>query len=392
MSLPSPRNRPAFLVDLLVSGSVAGLAVWWWHQFRLGGLLFGGLTGLALLGRRRRPVVVFALVAALTAAFVPISVGGSALHEGMLLVALAVAMYSVVVHAERLRTGAIVGVMALLWATVLQACRTWLEWGAPPTFDSVGSVLLGSAGYGAVVWAAGLSVRTFWQQRKVAEERVRTAEREREHVTRLAVAQERARIARELHDIVAHSLSVMILQANGAEYAFEHDPRRAREALRTIGSTGRDALGEIKQLVQMLRDEGADDHDPVALDRVGAVVARARDAGLAVHLVVDGSPPDVPGGMALAVYRIVQESLTNTLKHAGPATAATVRVAYGPDRIEVDVTDTGAGVPRVVPGGHGLVGMRERVSLYGGAFDAGPRLGGGWRVRALIPLLAKAAV
>jgi signal transduction histidine kinase len=374
------RLDAGLLLDVAVSGSMVVLSTWWWHQFRLGGLIYGVLVGTALLWRRRRPVLVLGVVALLAALAAPVEVGGTHLHEGMRLVSLAVATHAVVAYAKSLRTAVVCGLAALVGAALVLE-RT------PIQPRSLASSIVDLLGFAAVVWAAALSVRFYRQQRISAEERRLTAVREREQLTRVAVAEERARIARELHDIVAHSLSVIVLQANGGEYAFEHDPARAREALRTIGTTGRDALEEIRQLVQILRGDGEDDPADHA---VASVVERARAAGVAVDLIVDGAPPEVPGGVALAVYRIVQESLTNTLKHAGPAPAATVRVTYRAGAVELEVTDTGAGGTATPGGGHGLVGMRERATLYGGTFDAGPSLAGGWRVRARIPLAAEA--
>jgi signal transduction histidine kinase len=386
--MPSPPRRlgRAVLVDVAVSVSVAALSTWWWHQFRLGGLIYGVLVGVALMWRRRRPVVVLAVVAAASAATAPIEVAGTHLHEGMLLVALAVATHAVVAHAESLRTAAICAVAALLGGALLEM-RPFTEGGSMDLWD-FGSTVTNLAAFAGLVWAAALSVRFFRQQKVTAQERLENAERERTQLTRVAVAEERARIARELHDIVAHSLSVIVLQANGGEYAFDHDPGRAREALRTIGATGSDALDEIRHLVQILRDDN--DLEPSRVFAVTSAVERARAAGVAVDLRVDGTPPEVPGGIALAVYRIVQESLTNTLKHAGPTPSATVRVVYRPGAVELDVADTGAGGTAASTGGHGLAGMRERATLYGGTFDAGPSLGGGWRVRARLPLSAEA--
>jgi signal transduction histidine kinase len=386
MSSLSRRVDPAVLVDLAVSGSVAALSTWWWHQFRLGGLIFGVLVGAALLWRRRRPVAVLAVVAVLSAAVAPIEVDGTQLHEGMLLTALAVATHAVLAHAASLRVAAGCAVAALLGGALLLEVRPGF---GPPPLDlaGFGRLVVDLLTLAALVWAAGLSVRFFRQQRVTAAERREHAERERAQLTRVAVAEERARIARELHDIVAHSLSVMVLQARGGEYAFDHDPGRAREALRTIGATGAEALDEIRHLVRILRggdDEAGRDH------AVTSVVERARAAGAAVDLIVDGVPAEMPGGIGLAVYRIVQESLTNTLKHAGPKPAVTVRVAYRPGAVDLEVTDTGTGGAPARVGGHGLVGMRERATLYGGTFDAGPVLGGGWRVRARIPLAAAA--
>ncbi|WP_433731265.1 sensor histidine kinase [Actinoplanes sp. CA-051413] len=394
MVSPALTRGSGLLGDLVVSISVAALSTWWWHQYRLGGLLFGVLAGLMLMWRRHRPITVLVLVAVLTAVTATIEVNGTKLHDGMLLITVATAMYAVIVHSSTLLRAAVGGLGGWLFASLLLPLQnnSRAEWS---TF-SIEELTRGSGlllGYGAVVWAMALSVRYFGQLNLNTSERRQSAERERRHVAQIAVAEERARIARELHDIVAHSLSVIILQANGAAYAFDHDQQRAREALRTIGTTGSDALEEIRQLVELLRSAGDSppDRTPVALDQIEAVVQRARDSGLTADLTVHGTPPEVPGGVALAVYRIVQESLTNTLKHAGPAPAATVTVSYRPDVIDIEVTDSGAGPKPTNPGGHGLVGMRERVALYGGTFEAGPKPDGGWRVHAGIPLTGAAA-
>jgi signal transduction histidine kinase len=304
-------------------------------------------------------------------------------------VSLAVASYAVVAYARTVPAAVGGGVAAWLAAAVLLEVRPspLRGWSPIDLRDLAGSAanLLSVA---AVVWTAALIARIFRQQRATAADRRAAADRERAQLTRLAVAEERATIARELHDIVAHSLSVMILQANGGEYALDHDAARTRKALRVISATGADALEEIRQLVQILRGDGERGVGD-EIGRVAAVVERARAAGLAVELIQDGTPPEMPGGVALAVYRIIQESLTNTLKHAGPAPSATVRVRSSPRAIDVEVTDTGTGGPPRT-GGHGLIGMRERAQLYGGTFDAGPLLGGGWRVRARLPLAAQA--
>lgn len=392
MSLLSRRLDPAVVVDVVVSCSVAVLATWWWHQFRLGGLAYGVLVGVVLLWRRRRPLAVLAIVALLSAVLTPIEVNGTRMHEGMFLVTLAVAEYAAVVYGRTILAAIGGGIIALLTAALLLEAQPspvhdWSSIGVLDLFAAIGNLL----GLAAVVWTAALGVRIFRQQKATAVDRRAAAERERAQLARLTVAEERATIARELHDIVAHSLSVMILQANGGAYALDHDPGQTREALRTISATGNDALEEIRQLVQILRSDGDNgiDRDPASLGRLTSVVERARAAGLAVDLIQDGMPPELPGGVALAVYRIVQESLTNTLKHAGPAPSATVRVRYAPRAIDIGVTDNGVGGSPAT-GGHGLIGMRERALLYGGTFDAGPLLSGGWRVRARIPLAGEA--
>ncbi|WP_444947943.1 sensor histidine kinase [Micromonospora ureilytica] len=381
--------------DLLVSCSVAALSTWWWHQFRLGGLIFGVLAGLVLMWRRRWPITVLAVVAVLTTVTATIEVNGTKLHDGMLLVTIAAAMYATIVHTATMRRAVAGGLGAWVVGAVVLPLQNGpgTGWAALTVRDIAWNFWFGT-GYAAVIWAVGLTVRYGGQLREAVAERRLSAEREHEHVARIAVAEERARIARELHDIVAHSLSVIILQANGAAYAFDHDQQRAREALRTIGATGSDALGEIRQLVVLLRGDGdgPSDRIPGGLDQVEAVVQRARDAGLTADLIVYGTPPEVPGGVALAVCRIVQESLTNTLKHAGPDPAATVALSYRPGVIDIEVTDFGACAEPAIPGGHGLVGMRERVALYGGTFAARPDPDGGWRVHAGIPLAGARAL
>jgi signal transduction histidine kinase len=219
--------------------------------------------------------------------------------------------------------------------------------------------------------------------------KARLAERERDVAAREAVVEERARIARELHDAVAHHVSMMVIQA-GAERRVlgdsdDHDV--TREVLRTIEQIGRGALTEMRRLVGMLRTDSPDRLAPQpTLAELPALMTQVREAGLPVEFRVDGERRDLSVGIELTAHRIVQEALTNALKHAGQA-RATVRVRYGPGSLELEITDDGAGVPAEVPGGgHGLAGIRERVSLYGGKFDASTQRGGGFAVRVLLPL------
>jgi signal transduction histidine kinase len=219
------------------------------------------------------------------------------------------------------------------------------------------------------------------------ERRASLAERERDVAAREAVVAERARIARELHDVVAHHVSMIVLQAGAERHALPSEQAGTRDVLGTIEQTGRSALIEMRRLLQMLREDEADPLAPQpGLDDLPVLVSQVREAGLNVELEVDGERRDLPVGLELSAYRIVQEALTNALKHAGEA-AASVRVRYGEDAIELEVVDDGAGnghVDRI--GGHGLVGMRERVALYGGQFEARRRDEGGYRVRALLPI------
>jgi signal transduction histidine kinase len=242
----------------------------------------------------------------------------------------------------------------------------------------------------------GLTVRTRRLYVAGLEERAATAERERDHLARIAVADERAAIARDLHDVVAHSLAVMIVQADGAGYALDAEPDQAQAAMKQVADTGRDALEDMRRLVGVLRGTGDgpavdDGHRRVTLDQLGALVERARSAGLPIDLEVSGVRPPLPPGMELTVYRLVQEALTNVLRHAGSGARGRLTVRYSATSLEVEMVDDGGGIlagQPERPGGHGLVGMRERVAVHGGAFEAGPVLGGGWRVRAAIPLAA----
>jgi signal transduction histidine kinase len=216
-------------------------------------------------------------------------------------------------------------------------------------------------------------------------------EQEQRQRERVAVGEERARIARELHDVVAHSVGAMVAQAQGAGRVLDRDPERAREALAAIERTGRNALDEMRRSLGVLRRTDAD--APLApqpgMDGLGALVAQARDSGLEVELVTEGEPAPLPAGVDLSAYRIVQEALTNTLKHAGPVRAR-VAVRYAGDELELEITDDGApGPPRaqaVNGDGQGLLGMRERVALYGGELEAAHRPEGGFVVRASLPL------
>jgi signal transduction histidine kinase len=233
---------------------------------------------------------------------------------------------------------------------------------------------------------------------------------EQELRARWAVAEERGRIARELHDVVAHSVSVMVVQAGAARRTLAASPDQATTALGQIESTGRQALVELRRLLGLLRDgdraDGAALAPQPSLDHLESLAAAAREAGLPVEVTVEGDPRPLPAGVDLSAYRIVQEALTNSLKHAGPARAR-VRVRYGADDLTVQVDDDGPGGQdaggglvvvtlgpegelevsgRRTEGGNGLIGMRERVALFGGTLETGARPGGGYRVAARLPL------
>jgi signal transduction histidine kinase len=219
------------------------------------------------------------------------------------------------------------------------------------------------------------------------ERRAQLAERERDVAAREAVVEERARIARELHDAIAHSVSLMVIQAGAERRVLDGPSESTRDVLETIERTGRGALTEMRRLVGMLRTDRGEPLAPQpALDDLPLLVEQVRASGLAVELHVEGNRRELPVGVELSAYRIVQEALTNALKHAD-GTQAVVHVRYGPEALELEIVDDGAGTAAAAPGGgHGLVGMRERVALYGGRLDAGRRAAGGYAVRVLLPI------
>ena len=241
-----------------------------------------------------------------------------------------------------------------------------------------------------VPWLAGRTIRNHTRLARELAEKAERAQHAREEDERRAIALERSRIARELHDVLAHNLSVMVVQAAGARQVLEKSPERAVEAAALIERTGREALAEIRQLFGPVRRGGAEPLSGAqSIARVDELARRAREAGLRVELRVSGDPVELPAGIDLAAYRIVQEALTNTLKHS-PGASARVSVAYEPNEIVLNVEDDGD-CPRDehelggAGGGHGLVGMRERVAVYGGIVQAGRGRGGGFAVRARLP-------
>ncbi|QGH70237.1 sensor histidine kinase [Pseudactinotalea sp. HY158] len=299
------------------------------------------------------------------------------------------ALYSVTVHgprwAERLGlAGALVG--GLLVSTVFAANAT-------TRLEAVFLVAFGFAFAATAVllfWSVGLLRRSRSDRTESLRERAARLELERDQQAQLATAAERNRIAREMHDIVAHSLSVVIAQADGGRYAAAADPAAAVTALSTISETGRAALADMRRILGVLRDEDGQAADlipqPADADIV-ALLEQVRRSGLEVSHVDLGTPRPMPPGTGVAVYRIVQEALTNVLKHAGPHARVTVTTQWTPAELVLTVEDDGRGAAAAteVPG-YGLVGMKERASMLGGALIAGPRPGGGFRTRATIPI------
>ena len=349
--------------------------------------------GLVLYPRRRFPGAVIAVMAALVAA---LAVMRTSLEGAF--IAVLVASYSAAVYGSRRLTRILLvaAVAAILGIGILDAfgADTWLRARYPiPT-------ILAAAG----AWLVGLVVRKQLDAR--AEHIAALAERaellaaKQEESERRATLAERLRIARELHDIVAHHLSVVVIQAQGAQRIADKDPARATAAMADVERTGRTALEEMRRLLGLLRtgEAAAAMPDgayvpPLGLADVDDLAERLRRAGLDITVVRRGGAPEVPEDVGLTVYRIVQEALTNVLKHAGPA-AVTVELALtheqGADQLGVTVTDDGRGASAALeapPGaGRGTAGMRERVAVLGGRLSVGPQPGGGFRVHATIPL------
>ncbi|WP_431962058.1 sensor histidine kinase [Actinacidiphila sp. bgisy160] len=249
-----------------------------------------------------------------------------------------------------------------------------------------------------LAWVIGDSLRTRRAYYAELEERAARLQREREAQSKAAVAAERARIARELHDVVAHNVSVMVVQADGAAYVLDASPEQAKQALETISTTGRQALTEMRRLLGVLRagDDGGGEYVPQpGVDQLTDLIEQVRGAGLPVAFELEGESRPLASGVELTAYRIVQEALTNTRKHGGPEARATVRLTFGDSDLSLLIEDDGRGAQQELyegggedGQGQGLIGMRERVGMVSGTLDAGPRPGGGFRINAVLPVKA----
>jgi signal transduction histidine kinase len=356
--------------------------------------LVGALLVVPLVFRRRWPVpaayVILAggVVQVLTHGGIP---GGGNLPVRSGDIALALALYTLVVYTDRRRS--LPYLCLLVGGTILD-----LAWQVRPLAADL-TLGIGAAALFGFAWALGEFVAARRAYHAEVEARLRLLETERDQEATIAVAAERTRIARELHDVVAHAVSVIVVQADGAGYAIRSDPTLAETAVRTISETGRDALRELRRLLDVLRsdsDETADRAPQPAVGDLPELAERFRASGLPVDLVVRGQVGGLPAAVGLGVYRIAQEALTNALKHAGPAAAARVRVERVGGLVEVEVSDDGGGRANpvddcglvAVSGGNGLIGMRERATVLGGSLVAGRVPGGGWRVRATLPVRA----
>jgi signal transduction histidine kinase len=238
----------------------------------------------------------------------------------------------------------------------------------------------------AAAYLFGSTVRNRRLYSEQLEARADALERERNEETRRALAEERLRIAQELHDVVAHSMGVIAVQAGVGAHVIDTEPDEAKKSLEAISQTSRSTLAEIRRLLGVLREDEAVSYAPApGLADLDRLVLGVEGAGVHAEVCVEGTATELPPGVDLTAYRIVQEALTNVLKHAGRATA-TVVIGYEDKALRLEILDDGRGVNgRTAPGGHGLVGIRERVGVYGGSFEAGPRIGGGFRVAVRLP-------
>ncbi len=332
---------------------------------------------LPLVFRRRYPVVSAYLV-------LLIGIPHSALELGIAsLAGSCVATYTVVVYVNRKHT-----LLFVLANVAVMAVQLPIQTDNPT--ELVIAVLVGSASL-AISWILGEFVGARRAYQAEVEARLHLLETERDQQARIAVAEERARIARELHDVVAHAVSVIVVQADGAALTVATQPDLAERAVKTISSTGREALTELRRLLGVLRSEQADEErtPQPGTKSLSELAERVRAVGLPVRLEIEGVIDDLPAGVGLGIYRIVQEALTNSLKHAGPGASALVRLERTADRVYLSISDDGLTGRRALvglAGGNGLIGMRERAHVFGGTLRAGPQPGGGWRVQAVLPV------
>lgn len=351
------------------------------------GLAVASTTLIALLQllRRREPLLVLTAAGFITV--VRALLGGGVTGLGFLAPIL-VALYSVGRYERRVPWW-----LAAPAAAVVAIGSTALNTTLDPTHSTSAGFIAFTYLFMAVLWGLGRLLQSRDSANVILAEQAATLERERETRAREVVAQERARIARELHDVIAHNVSVIIVQAEAASALLSRQPEAARKPLERIESTGREAMGEMRRLVGILAgDDQLEVTAQPGLAQLPALVEGVRQAGLQVDFATEGDFSDLPGGLNLAAYRVIQEALTNVLKHAG-ATMVRVRVCLSQSALSMEVIDNGgrSGMVWSDSGGRGLIGMSQRIALYGGRLEAAPGGAGGFAVKALIPLEPGAA-
>ena len=359
-------------LDSLAGGHAAWLAQirWWWAAT--------AVATVAVALRRLAPLPAFA--AALAAAAAHFAGAAMVLPAAPVDVAAPLTLYTVAAVARRPMVSRLALAVALFAAVPVAYWyqSPWGNWGGP----LLPPILL------ALAWFAGDAARARRAHLADVEQRAAALARERDQLAELAAAAERARIARELHDAVAHALAVIVLQAQAATSSLRSRPERSEQALSAITSSGRTAMGEVRRLLGMYRPDGGEHLAPLPdLGDLDALLDRVRDAGLPVTARVAGALDDLPAGVTRSAYRIAQEALTNTLRHAGARATAQVRIDREPASLSITVADTGPSLPSWVPG-NGVRGIRERVAALGGTLHIGPEADGGFTVSARLPLEA----
>ena len=375
-----PRGRRSLAFDLALalvattaelgqvigaSGSPTGAAI-----------VLAVVAGGALVLRRTSPLAVLATTLAASGAIVALDHDPSGVSVG-------IALYTTAALCERR-----VSLAALVATTAIAATGSAITADTPgrETSATFGAIIAAMLSVG--IWGLGAYAQTQRRYRRELEERAASAEREREQLARIAVHEERASIARELHDIVAHSVSVMLVGVRGARDVLRITPDAADDTLARVERSGEQSLAELRRILALLREpaQTAESHPQPSLAELDELVASYRTAGLPARLEVIGEPMPLPSGVELSIYRIVQEALTNALKHSDP-TNVTVTLAFRDSRLELEVVDDGTtATTDAATTGQGLIGMRERLALLGGELETGPREGGGFRVAARLPV------
>ena len=375
-----PRGRRSLAFDLALalvattaelgqvigaSGSPTGAAI-----------VLAVVAGGALVLRRTSPLAVLATTLAASGAIVALDHDPSGVSVG-------IALYTTAALCERQ-----VSLAALVATTAIAATGSAITADTPgrETSATFGAIIAAMLSVG--IWGLGAYAQTQRRYRRELEERAASAEREREQLARIAVHEERASIARELHDIVAHSVSVMLVGVRGARDVLRIAPDAADDTLARVERSGEQSLAELRRILALLREpaQTAESHPQPSLAELDELVASYRTAGLPARLEVIGEPMPLPSGVELSIYRIVQEALTNALKHSDP-TNVTVTLAFRDSRLELEVVDDGTtATTDAATTGQGLIGMRERLALLGGELETGPREGGGFRVAARLPV------
>ena len=367
-------------MDLAVAVALAVLGIadalhGGWHGPPAVNAIVVPAMALSLAWRRRQPLIVLAVVmgglASLSLAF-----GGSETSTAVFINV--VAVYSAAAHVSNAELPVAVALIAA--GVAVHDLRD-------PDIAAFGDAIWNTILLG-LTFLVGLGMRRREARTRALEQETEALRKEREIVAVEAAAEERRRIARELHDIISHSLGIVVLQAGAAEQVLERDPEGARAALRSIRSTGQAAIGEMGTLLGLVRGEvsSAAPREPQpSLADLDALIATTRESGLPVDLAVEGQRRSLAAALELSVFRIIQEGLTNALKHAGPVPTRVI-MRFRADQLEIEVTDEGGGEANGHGSGRGLAGMRERVAVFGGQLDAGPRADGGWTLRAVLPV------